>query len=151
MVSISSSALIALAAAASWGGGDFSGGMGVKAASVDGADATEGALRLVVLAHAMSFAVLCLFLLLRGGMVWSEGPVLWAVGGGVAAGVSLAAFYMALARGAMGVSAAVSGLLAAAIPAVVAIFLEGKPGVLQFAGFALAGAAIWVIAAGPSP
>jgi drug/metabolite transporter (DMT)-like permease len=151
MASITSSALIALAAAACWGGGDFSGGMGVKAASRTGADATEGALRLVVAAHSMSFVILCVFLAVRGGWRWSEGPGLWALGAGVAAGVSLTAFYMALARGAMGVSAAVSGLLAAAIPAVVSSFLEGRPGVVQLAGFALAGVAIWVIAAGPSP
>ena len=70
--------------------------------------------------------------------------------GGVAAGFALVAFYIALSRGAMGASAAVSGLLAAAIPAVVSSVIEGAPTELRLAGFALAAAAIWLIAAGPA-
>jgi drug/metabolite transporter (DMT)-like permease len=69
----------------------------------------------------------------------------------VTAGVSLTAFYIALARGAMGGSAALSGLLAAAIPAAVSSVIEGLPTLLRIVGFALALAAIWLIAAGPSP
>jgi drug/metabolite transporter (DMT)-like permease len=42
-------------------------------------------------------------------------------------------------------------LLAAAIPAVVSSVMEGVPGALRLAGFALAGGAIWLIAAGESP
>jgi len=139
--------LFALAAAASWGGGDFSGGMGVKAAG----DTTIAALRLVIVAHAVSLTVLTL-LCLATGAHWPHGSaLLWAIAAGVAGGVSLTAFYMALARGAMGVSAAVSGVLAATIPAVVSIGVEGAPGLLRLAGFALALVAIWVIAAGDSP
>jgi drug/metabolite transporter (DMT)-like permease len=48
----------------------------------------------------------------------------------------------------MGASAAVSGLLAAAIPAAVGIAQEGSPGVRAILGFAIAAAAIWLIAAG---
>jgi drug/metabolite transporter (DMT)-like permease len=51
----------------------------------------------------------------------------------------------------MGASAAVSGLLAAAIPAAVSITHEGWPGWLRAAGFVVAGAAIWMIAAGENP
>jgi drug/metabolite transporter (DMT)-like permease len=139
--------LFALAAAASWGGGDFSGGMGVKAAG----DTTAAALRLVIVAHAVSLTVLTL-LCLATGAHWPHGTaMLWALAAGVAAGFSLTAFYMALARGAMGVSAAISGVLAATIPAAVSIGVEGAPGLLRLAGFALALVAIWVIAAGDSP
>jgi len=151
-VGIQASALVALGAAASWGGGDFSGGMGVKA--VGGATPpgqTRGALRVVLLAHAMSFVVLVGILLLRGE-AWPHGaPLLWGLAGGVTGGLSLTAFYMALSRGEMGVSAAISGLLAAAIPAAVSMAMEGVPGAMKLVGFALAFVAIWVIAAGPSP
>src|SRR2546425_45496 len=41
--------------------------------------------------------------------------------------------------------------LAAAIPAAVSIVSEGSPGALRIAGFVIAGAAIWLIAAGPNP
>lgn len=144
---LSANVVLALAAAASWGGGDFSGGMGVKAAG----GSTDGALRVVLIAHASSLAVL-LAILFAEHAAWPHGaPLWWGLTAGVAAGVSLTAFYIALARGAMGASAAVSGLLAAAIPAAVSSVMEGVPGWLRLAGFALALAAIWLIAAGPSP
>jgi drug/metabolite transporter (DMT)-like permease len=144
---LSANILFALAAAASWGGGDFSGGMGVKAAG----GTTAGALRVVLVAHASSLAVLVAILSLQHA-AWPHGaPLAWGLVAGVTAGISLTAFYIALARGAMGGSAALSGLLAAAIPAAVSSVLEGVPAPLRIAGFVLALAAIWLIAAGPSP
>jgi drug/metabolite transporter (DMT)-like permease len=143
---IHTNALIALAAAASWGGGDFSGGMAVKSAG----GSTAGALRVVIVAHALSLAVL-LGILGVSHAPWPHGAVLaWGVAGGVAAAMSLMAFYIALSRGAMGAAAAVSGLLAAAIPALVSSLMEGAPTALRLAGFVLAAAAIWLIAAGPA-
>jgi drug/metabolite transporter (DMT)-like permease len=140
-------ALTALAAAASWGGGDFSGGMGVKAAG----GSTTGALRVVILAHATSLVVLLVLLAIAGYTVPYGALLWWGVLAGVVAAFSLTAFYMALARGAMGASAAVSGLLAAAIPAVVSTALDGAPAGLRIAGFVLAAIAIWMIVAGHSP
>jgi len=137
----------ALAAAASWGGGDFSGGMGVKAAG----GTSAGALRLVIVAHATSLTVLTILCVVSGA-TWPHGAaVVWALAAGAAAGISLTAFYISLSRGAMGVSAAVSGVLAAAIPAIVSMVTEGTPGILRLGGFAVALAAIWLIAAGDSP
>jgi drug/metabolite transporter (DMT)-like permease len=138
-------ALLALAAALLWGGGDFSGGMGVK--TVGGS--TGGALRVVVMSHLTSLTVLAILALLLG-MPLPHGAVLaWGLVAGVGGGLSLTAFYIALSRGAMGASAAVSGLLAAAIPAAVSIAADGSPGVLRLVGFLVAGVAIWMIAAGP--
>jgi uncharacterized membrane protein len=139
-------ALLALLAATLWGGGDFSGGMGVKHAG----GSMGAALRVVVLSHAMSFCVLVAAALLRGDAFPHGAALLWGVAAGVTAGVSLTCFYIALSRGAMGASAALSGLLAAAIPAVVSGVEEGAPGALRMAGFAVAGVAIWMIAAGPN-
>src|SRR5580704_13657049 len=140
-------ALLALLAAALWGGGDFSGGMGVKHAG-----GTMGsALRVVLLSHAMSFSVLLTVALLRGDAFPHGAPLVWGLGAGVTAGISLACFYVALSRGAMGASAALSGLLAAAIPAAVSAWVEGSPGILQVSGFLVAGLAIWLIAAGENP
>jgi len=51
----------------------------------------------------------------------------------------------------MGASAALSGLLAAAIPAAVSASAEGSPGLMRTVGFVVAGMAIWLIAAGPNP
>src|SRR6201996_4219375 len=144
---LSANVVLALAAAATWGGGDFSGGMGVKAAG----GTTAGALRVVLIAHASSLAVLLAILMVQHARLPHGGPLLWGLVAGVTAGISLTAFYIALARGAMGGSAALSGLLAAAIPAAVSSVLEGVPTMLRIAGFALALASIWLIAAGPSP
>jgi len=144
---LSANILLALAAAASWGGGDFSGGMGVKAAG----GSTAGALRVVLIAHASSLAVLLAILSLQHATLPHGAPLAWGLVAGVTAGISLTAFYIALARGAMGGSAALSGLLAAAIPAAVSSFIEGVPTPLHVAGFAMALAAIWLIAAGSSP
>ncbi|CAN5518107.1 DMT family transporter [soil metagenome] len=139
--------LLALAAAVLWGGGDFSGGMGAKHAG----GTMRGALRVVLLSHATSFAVLLLIAYFRGDAFPHGAPLYWGLAAGVAGGLSLTAFYVALSRGAMGASAAISGLLAAAIPASVSISQEGSPGLLHLVGFAVAGFAIWRIAAGPNP
>jgi drug/metabolite transporter (DMT)-like permease len=139
-------ALLALLAAGLWGGGDFSGGMGVKNAG----GSMGAALRVVLLSHAMSFSVLVAVAWLRGDAFPQGAPLWWGVTAGVTAGVALTCFYVALSRGAMGASAAVSGLLAAAIPAMVSGIAEGSPGLLRMAGFAVAGVAIWMIAAGPN-
>ena len=144
---IHNNALIALAAAASWGGGDFFGGMGVKAAGGE----TAGALRFGIFAQGISLAALLAVLSLRHPTLPHGALLVWGLLAGVAAAFSLTAFYIALSRGAMGASAAVSGLLAAAIPAVVSSAMEGAPTALRLAGFALAAGAIWMIAAGPSP
>jgi drug/metabolite transporter (DMT)-like permease len=146
-LTIHQNALIALAAAASWGGGDFSGGMGVKASG----GRVRGAIRFVMLAYGMSLVVLLGILWVRHAGLPQGVPVLWAIAGGVTGALGLVAFYMALSRGGMGASAAVSGLLAAAIPAIVSSATEGAPGAMRLAGFALAGGAIWLIAAGETP
>ncbi|HUZ96795.1 MAG TPA: EamA family transporter [Edaphobacter sp.] len=139
-------ALLALAAAALWGGGDFSGGMGAKNAG----GTMGGALRVILLSHAASFTVLIAIAQWRGDVFPHGAPLAWGIGAGVAGGISLACFYVALSRGAMGASAALSGLLAAAIPAAVSIASEGSPGLLRIVGFLVAGGAIWLIAAGPN-
>ncbi len=139
-------AFIALLAAILWGGGDFSGGMGVKAAG----GSIRSALRIIVAGHGMSLVVLL------GGLWWTHAvwpsaiPLLWGSGAGLAGALGLIVFYVALAEGAMGAAAAISGLLAAAIPAAVSGILEGAPGPLRLLGFLLAALAIWLIATPPT-
>src|ERR1700730_16602408 len=140
-------ALLALAAAALWGGGDFSGGMGVKHAG----GTMSAALRVILLSHAVSLVVLLAAAWWHGDGFPHGAPLAWGLVAGATAGIALACFYVALSRGAMGASAALSGLLAAAIPAAVAAGSEGSPGLLRLMGFFVAGLAIWLIAAGPNP
>ncbi len=137
---------MALASALLWGGADFAGGMGVKRAG----GTLGAALRVVLISHTTSFTVLLTYLLIRGVPIPHGAPLIWGLCAGVASGLSLTCFYMALAQGAMGASAAVSGLLAAAIPACVAMTSQGSPGALHLAGFLVAGIAIWMIAVDPA-
>jgi len=129
-----------------WGGGDFSGGMGVK--RVGGS--LGAALRVVLLSHATSFVVLLTLAELRGDTMPQGKLLAWGIVAGVAGGGALTAFYIALSRGAMGASAAVSGLLAAAIPAALTVWQQGSPGINPLLGFAIAALAIWMIAASPT-
>jgi drug/metabolite transporter (DMT)-like permease len=138
--------LLALAAAILWGGGDFTGGMGVKRAG----GSLDAGLRIVLLSHAMSFVVLVAIARLRGDAAPHGALLGWGIAAGVAGGLSLTAFYIALSRGAMGASAAVSGLLAAAIPAALTLWQVGTPGRNPLIGFAIAAIAIWLIAASPA-
>ena len=144
---LEANAFLALAAAVLWGGGDFSGGMGAKHAG----GSMRGALRVVLTSHAASFCVLSLIALARGDRFPQGAPLYWGLLAGVMGGLSLTGFYVALSRGAMGASAAISGLLAAAIPSAVSIVHEGSPGGLRIVGFVVAGCAIWMIAAGENP
>jgi drug/metabolite transporter (DMT)-like permease len=146
-VTIHENALIALASAALWGGGDFAGGMGAKASG----GRVAGAIRFVIVSHLISLVVLVGILVEQHAGMPHGVAILWAMVGGVTGALGLVAFYIALSRGGMGVSAAVSGLLAAAIPALVSSVMEGAPGAMRLAGFLLAGGAIWLIAAGESP
>ncbi len=139
-------ALLALAAAILWGGGDFTGGMGVKRAG----GSLGAGLRIVLLSHATSFIVLVAVAHMRGDAAPHGALLAWGIAAGVAGGVSLTAFYIALSRGAMGASAAVSGLLAAAIPAALTLWQVGPPGLGPLLGFAMAAIAIWLIATGPT-
>jgi drug/metabolite transporter (DMT)-like permease len=144
---LEANAMLALAAAVLWGGGDFSGGMGAKNAG----GTMRGALRVVLTSHAASFCVLVVLASLLRDPFPQGAPLWWGLLAGVMGGLSLTGFYVALSRGAMGVSAAISGLLAAAIPAAVSIAGEGSPGWRRIVGFFVAGASIWIIAAGDNP
>lgn len=136
---------MSLLSALLWGGGDFSGGMGVRRAG----GSIDAALRIILLSHAASFCILLTLVALRGAAFPHGAPLIWGMSAGVAGALSLTCFYIALSRGAMGAAAAVSGVLAATVPAVVSIASEGSPGVLRLVGFIVAGIAIWMIAVTP--
>jgi len=142
---IGGNALLALASATLWGGSDFAGGMGVKRAGGD----LRGGLRVVLLSHLSSLLVLIAIVGLRGNAIPHGALLVWGLAAGVLGGLSLTAFYVALSRGAMGASAAVSGLLAAAIPAALSLAMDGSPGARTLFGFTVAGVAIWLIAVVP--
>ncbi len=138
----SGSVFLGLLAAVFWGGGDFSGSIAVQRAG----RGVRAALMVVLVGHVLSLGAVSFLALLHRDPFPHGAPLLWGVGGGMIAGISLVGFYMALASGHMGSAAAVSGLLCAAVPAVVSAVTEGFPGWLRLFGFLTAGASIWLIA-----
>ncbi len=132
--------VLGLLAAATWGAADFAGGLATRRAPPS---------RVVLFAHGTSLVLLAAASLRVPAhlLPWATGE---AILSGVAGGVALMLFYEALALGAMGLSAALAGLLTAVLPVVLAARTEGLPGPKQLAGFALALLAIVLIAYAPS-
>ncbi len=139
---IEANAALGLLAAALWGGGDFSGSIAVKRAG----GTVRAALMVVLIGHLLSLSVVAALAVMHGDAFPHGAQLAWGLGGGMISGVSLVAFYIALASGHMGSAAAISGLLCAAVPTIVSAFTDGLPGWRRLLGFLLAGAAIWLIA-----
>lgn len=131
-----------LLAAACWGGGDFGGSVSVQRTG----GTIPASLLVVVIGHLTSLLLLITVAYVHSSSLPPAAAAVWGICGGVVSGVSLIAFYFALAGGHMGSAASVSGLLCAAVPAVVSQVTDGLARWQQFAGFALAAAAIWLIA-----
>jgi len=125
-----------LTSAACWGGSDFVGGLGARRAPA-----------LLVVASGHIVSALLLLALCFGIRVAVPGSsyLLYAAIGGFEGSLALAVFYRALAMGAMGLTAALTGLLTALIPVLFSLFYEGLPAPLTAVGLAMGLAAIWLI------
>jgi drug/metabolite transporter (DMT)-like permease len=126
-----------LGAVLSWGISDFLGGYTSRSANSYLITAITNGSGLVAI------AIVCM---LNGAPLPARITILWALAAGASGGTALAVFYRALAAGNMGLTAPVTAILSAAIPAVFGVFTQGWPKRLQIAGFILAGIAIWLIA-----
>jgi drug/metabolite transporter (DMT)-like permease len=122
--------------AASWGGSDFVGGVGARRAPV---------MLVVASGHMFSLIVLLVLCLAIRLPVPGSHYLLFAALGGFEGSLALAVFYRALAMGAMGLTAALTGLLTALVPVLFSLFHEGLPTPLAAAGLALGLFAIWLI------
>ncbi|HVJ08446.1 MAG TPA: DMT family transporter [Acidisarcina sp.] len=131
---------LGLLSAAAWGGGDFAGGMAVRRASP---------FVTVALVHGLSLLMLLALLYWLGTPLPSARGKMLGILCGLVAGLSVALFYEALSLGKMGLSAAIAGVLSAAIPVAFSFFTEGLPRPIQIVGFLLAGVAIWLVASAP--
>ena len=137
----SSAAGIGLLSAASWGGSDFLGGLGARRAPTLLIVASGHAVTLLVL---LSICVGC-HLALPGRY-----RMLMAAAGGFEGALALALFYRALAMGAMGLTAALTGLLTALVPVLFSLIHDGLPTPVACAGLALGLAAICLITHSPA-
>ncbi|MER5178518.1 DMT family transporter [Streptomyces sp. NPDC002896] len=131
-------ALFALATSLLWGLADFGGGLLTRRLP---------ALTVVVASQAIATVVLGVIVIATGA--WSEaGPQLWfAAAAGLVGPVAMLSFYKALALGPMGVVSPL-GTLGVSVPVGIGLILGERPGLLQYAGIAVAVAGV-VLAGGP--
>ena len=127
---------LGLLSAASWGGSDFAGGMGARRGP---------ALLVTVSGHAFSFLVLLALCLSLHLALPGANSLAYAAAGGFEGALALAIFYRALAMGAMGLTAAITGLLTALVPVAFSAFRYGLPTPLTGVGLAAGCVAIWLI------
>ncbi len=127
---------LGLISAASWGGSDFVGGLGSKHAP---------ALLVVVSGHIFSLLMLLAVCRAMVMPLPSSGSLFYAALGGFEGAIALALFYRALAMGAMGLTATLTGLLTALVPVLFSLIREGLPTPITIVGLALGLAAIWLI------
>lgn len=142
MTPTAATTVLGLTAAIIWGAADFSGGIGARYLRV---------YWLLAISHASSLIALVLL----AGMLHQPIPgariLTYGLVAGLAGGIALLVFYYALSLGSMGTTAAVTGLLTAALPVVFSMTTIGAPSRRQLVGFALAAGAIWLISSPSSP
>lgn len=141
MLFFSSAVVSGLLSSLSWGTGDFMGGLLSRRA---------GPLPITIVMEWMGALLLAAIALIVGEAIPAAAPLLWAAGAGLAGAVGLLLLYTGLARGTMGIVAPLAGVVGAIIPILVAAITLGAPSTLQLLGFALALAAVWLLASSGS-
>ena len=137
----SAAVIFGIASAITWGSADFCGGLATKRSDI-----------VSVLFLSQMFGALFLVVPL---WIWQEPypghrDMLWAAAGGICGVVGIAAFYVGLARGRMGVVAPVAAVLTAALPILFGSIIEGLPPAIKFLGFFLGLISIWLVSRSPN-
>lgn len=132
--------LLALAASASWGGGDFLGGLASRRVHM---------LAVLFVSQCAALAVLSLIVLVTGvGIPADIGFLAFAAAAGITEGIGLAAFYRGLAVGAMGIVSPISAS-AATVPIAVGLLRGELPSTLAVLGIVLALSGTVIVALQP--
>jgi uncharacterized membrane protein len=132
---------LGLLSAASWGGSDFAGGWGARRAS---------SLLITASGQVISLAALLALCLFLHAALPGTGFLIYAAIGGFEGAIALALFYRALSMGAMGLTAALTGLMTALIPVLFELVHSGWPNAITVAGLTIGLAAIWLISHAPA-
>ena len=130
--------LLALGAALAYGASDFLGGRASTRVHFSLVTAVGAGAALVVALIASPFV---------GGEVTS-GPLTWGLISGTGSGLGTLFLYRGLARARVAVVAPTSGVLAAALPAGLAVILGERPGPITVLGLLIALPAVWFISGG---
>ncbi|MET0197953.1 EamA/RhaT family transporter [Rhodococcus sp. RS1C4] len=127
--------MLALVAAVGYGVSDFVGGV---------ASRRVAALRVVIVSYPFSLVIVLIVAPFVGGQI-SLVPILWGLASGVAGGLAVWWFYLALASGPMAVVSPLTAVLVAGIPVVAGFAIGERPGALAFVGIALALIAVLLV------
>lgn len=125
--------------ALSWGAGDFAGGLASRKMS---------AYRAVLWGNLAGLLIIVGVVILVPQEFPSWRVLMIAGASGILGSLGLLALYYSMTQGQMSVAAPVSALLAALLPVVVSAITQGLPTLIQFIGFGLALAAVWLISQG---
>ena len=130
------SIIYGIASAATWGAGDFLGGLASKRTSP---------YRVLFLGQLAGLIPFFFLALLTNEIIPPAVDVLWSALASLLGLAGLVFLYRALASGQMTIAAPVSALFSALIPVVFAIFTAGLPSITTLIGFILAFLAVWLI------
>ena len=133
------SILYGIASAATWGAGDFAGGL---------ASRKLGAYRAVMYADFFGLLLVGIVLGFYRESIPSLSVLITSAIAGALGSVGLLILYYSLTQGQMSIAAPVSALFAAVLPVVVGAIAEGLPKPIQFIGFASALTSVWLISGG---
>lgn len=128
-----------LLSALSWGGGDFCGGLSARRGD---------AYSVVLVAEFVGAAMLGALALFFGEALPDLTHLLWGGAAGVIGAVGLLVLYQALSTGHMGIVAPLTAVISGGVPVLFGILTEGLPAPFQLGGFAMALAAVWLLAGG---
>jgi drug/metabolite transporter (DMT)-like permease len=133
--------LLALAAAATYGGADFLGGLVTKRARV---------LPVVLLSQLSGSILLVILFPFSGSGPLDSGAVGWGLASGVAGAVGIVLLYQGLARGRMVVVAPITAVEAASVPVLFGFITGERPGGLAIAGVMVALVAVGLVSRVPA-
>jgi len=129
-------ALLALSAAAAWGSGDFTSGVGAR---------RVGPFHTVLISYTVGLLALVILAVVRLETLSPPADLMWGALAGLSGMVGLGFLLRGFTIGRMGVVAPVSAVLATAIPVIFAALTEGLPRDRQLLGFGLALISIWML------
>jgi drug/metabolite transporter (DMT)-like permease len=127
---------LALTSAFSWGAADFSGGMATKKNNVLG---------VLLISYCCSALILLVCAIYFEGRFQDVASLAYGAGAGVFGVVGLASLYTALASSPMGIVASFSAVIAASIPVLFGVIIEGVPSNVKLLGFIFAVIAIYLL------
>ncbi len=129
--------MLALLSAASWGTGDFFGGLATRRAHV---------LVALVATQALGAALSVLMVVVSAEPIPEVTALVWAAAAGASGLVGLASLFLALSRGTMGLVAPLTAVIAAAVPALIGVATGDELDAAEMLGMLLALAAVVAVA-----